>query len=245
MAGVTPPTDSPFDPAGDFSRLHARASRTSGRSRSSGTSAIGWKPSVQSCASTSSPTTTRSARSAATSGDGSTRRRNARTTTSGLAPTTRWSCNPAISSSSTTPFPWEAYHSGDPEFDRRFQIPCAKVMGGARGRARAFRPASIVNVSGMSFGWRADGPRLHQPGGGVDFITIDGGEGGTGAGPLVSTDHVALPFKWVSAGFRRFLQNTGCISGFSSSDLANWAFPKRPYSRLHWAATRSALAAKR
>ncbi len=30
---------------------------------------------------------------------------------------------------------------------------------------------------------------------GVDFITIDGGEGGTGAGPLVFADHVALPFK--------------------------------------------------
>jgi hypothetical protein len=30
---------------------------------------------------------------------------------------------------------------------------------------------------------------------GVDFITIDGGEGGTGAGPLAFTDHVALPFK--------------------------------------------------
>ena len=30
---------------------------------------------------------------------------------------------------------------------------------------------------------------------GVDFITIDGGEGGTGAGPLVFTDRVALPFK--------------------------------------------------
>jgi len=29
----------------------------------------------------------------------------------------------------------------------------------------------------------------------VDFITIDGGEGGTGAGPLVFADHVALPFK--------------------------------------------------
>ena len=29
----------------------------------------------------------------------------------------------------------------------------------------------------------------------VDFITIDGGEGGTGAGPLVFTDRVALPFK--------------------------------------------------
>lgn len=35
---------------------------------------------------------------------------------------------------------------------------------------------------------------------GVDFITIDGGEGGTGAGPLVFTDHVALPFK---VGFSR------------------------------------------
>src|SRR4051794_40936070 len=30
---------------------------------------------------------------------------------------------------------------------------------------------------------------------GLDFITIDGGEGGTGAAPLVFTDHVALPFK--------------------------------------------------
>ena len=30
---------------------------------------------------------------------------------------------------------------------------------------------------------------------GVDFITIDGGEGGTGAGPLVFTDAVSLPFR--------------------------------------------------
>src|ERR671917_469168 len=31
-------------------------------------------------------------------------------------------------------------------------LPCAKVMGAARGRAAAFRPASVVNVSAMSFG---------------------------------------------------------------------------------------------
>jgi glutamate synthase domain-containing protein 2 len=30
---------------------------------------------------------------------------------------------------------------------------------------------------------------------GVDFITVDGGEGGTGAAPLVFADRVALPFK--------------------------------------------------
>jgi len=35
---------------------------------------------------------------------------------------------------------------------------------------------------------------------GVDFISIDGGEGGTGAAPLVFSDHVALPFK---IGFAR------------------------------------------
>jgi len=49
-------------------------------------------------------------------------------------------------------FPLEIHHPADPEFDPQFRIPCAKVMGGTRGRARAFRPASVVNVSGMSFG---------------------------------------------------------------------------------------------
>ena len=31
-------------------------------------------------------------------------------------------------------------------------VPCAKVLGGARGRPGAFRPDSVVNISGMSFG---------------------------------------------------------------------------------------------
>lgn len=35
----------------------------------------------------------------------------------------------------------------------------------------------------------ADGTR------GVDFITIDGGEGGTGAAPMVFADHVSFPFR--------------------------------------------------
>ncbi|MGC4869033.1 glutamate synthase-related protein [Micromonospora sp. DT53] len=32
------------------------------------------------------------------------------------------------------------------------RLPCAKVLGAARGRAKAFRPESVVNISGMSFG---------------------------------------------------------------------------------------------
>ncbi|MGH3317585.1 MAG: FMN-binding glutamate synthase family protein [Nocardioidaceae bacterium] len=31
-------------------------------------------------------------------------------------------------------------------------LPCAKVLGGPRGRRHAFRPASVVNISGMSYG---------------------------------------------------------------------------------------------
>ena len=38
-------------------------------------------------------------------------------------------------------------HSGD-----EVHLPSAKVLGGPRGRRHAFRPASIVNISGMSFG---------------------------------------------------------------------------------------------
>ncbi len=33
-----------------------------------------------------------------------------------------------------------------------YRLPCAKVLGAARGRARAFRPESVVNISAMSFG---------------------------------------------------------------------------------------------
>jgi glutamate synthase (ferredoxin) len=36
--------------------------------------------------------------------------------------------------------------------DDSYALPCAKVLGGARGRRHAFRPASVVNISGMSFG---------------------------------------------------------------------------------------------
>ncbi len=36
--------------------------------------------------------------------------------------------------------------------DPAYSLPCAKVLGGHRRRRNAFRPASVVNVSGMSFG---------------------------------------------------------------------------------------------
>lgn len=46
-------------------------------------------------------------------------------------------------------FPAPPPAGGDPD---DWPLPSAKVLGGPRGRARAFRPASVVNISGMSFG---------------------------------------------------------------------------------------------
>ena len=49
-------------------------------------------------------------------------------------------------------FPLPEPHAGDPSFDPNHTLPAAKVLGGARGRAAAFRPRSVINVSAMSFG---------------------------------------------------------------------------------------------
>lgn len=48
--------------------------------------------------------------------------------------------------------PLDTLHPGQPGFDPDYRIPCAKILGEYRGREKAFRPASVVNVSGMSFG---------------------------------------------------------------------------------------------
>jgi glutamate synthase domain-containing protein 2 len=61
-------------------------------------------------------------------------------------------------------------------------------------------PVGIKSAVGDSAFWEELAGMMASGTRGVDFITIDGGEGGTGAGPLVFTDHVALPFK---VGFSR------------------------------------------
>ena len=70
-------------------------------------------------------------------------------------------------------------------------------------------PVGIKSAVGESAFWH-DLARLMQNGSrGVDFITIDGGEGGTGAGPLVFGDHVSLPFKVGFARVQKILAEYG------------------------------------
>ncbi|MBI1312116.1 FMN-binding glutamate synthase family protein [bacterium] len=49
-------------------------------------------------------------------------------------------------------FPLASPHPGEPGYDELHRLPSAKVLGAARGRPKAFRPASAINVSAMSFG---------------------------------------------------------------------------------------------
>lgn len=48
--------------------------------------------------------------------------------------------------------------------------------------------------------WRDLADQMSTSGRGPDFVTVDGGEGGTGASPLIFTDAVSLPFRM---GFSR------------------------------------------
>lgn len=49
-------------------------------------------------------------------------------------------------------FPLEQPRPGDPDYDPDHRLACAKVLGAARDRRHAFRMASVVNISGMSYG---------------------------------------------------------------------------------------------
>jgi glutamate synthase domain-containing protein 2 len=56
-------------------------------------------------------------------------------------------------------------------------------------------PVGIKSAVGEMAFWQELARQVDTSGRAPDFVTIDGGEGGTGAAPLVFTDHVSLPFK--------------------------------------------------
>ncbi len=56
-------------------------------------------------------------------------------------------------------------------------------------------PVGIKSAVGHLWFWRELVQHMERGGRGVDFVTIDGGEGGTGAAPLVFSDSVSLPFR--------------------------------------------------
>jgi hypothetical protein len=61
-------------------------------------------------------------------------------------------------------------------------------------------PVGIKSAVGDLTFWHELTDLMTTTGRGVDFVTVDGGEGGTGAAPLIFTDSVSLPFQ---LGFAR------------------------------------------
>ena len=56
-------------------------------------------------------------------------------------------------------------------------------------------PVGVKSAVGDMAFWEQLGDLMAVGDRGVDFVTIDGGEGGTGAAPLIFTDSVAMPFR--------------------------------------------------
>jgi len=77
-------------------------------------------------------------------------------------------------------------------------------------------PIGIKSAIGKINFWEKLANKIKTRGEGPDFITIDGGEGGTGAAPLAFTDHVSLPFK---VGFKRVFT---IFKNYNLSDNITW-----------------------
>ena len=73
-------------------------------------------------------------------------------------------------------------------------------------------PVGVKSAVGQLSLWQQLAERMKATGAGPDFLTVDGGEGGTGAAPLAFSDHVALPFK---LGFSRV------FASFARAGLTN------------------------
>ena len=88
-------------------------------------------------------------------------------------------------------------------------------------------PVGIKSAVGESKFWEELAVQMKADNQGPDFITIDGGEGGTGAAPLAFADHVSLPFK---IGFKRvytIFKNHDLINDITWIGSAKLGFPDR------------------
>jgi glutamate synthase (ferredoxin) len=88
-------------------------------------------------------------------------------------------------------------------------------------------PVGIKSAVGESKFWEELATQMKTTNQGPDFITIDGGEGGTGAAPLAFADHVSLPFK---IGFKRvytIFKNHDLINDITWIGSSKLGFPDR------------------
>ena len=86
-------------------------------------------------------------------------------------------------------------------------------------------PVGVKSAVGQIEFWHDLAEQMQDGTRGVDFITIDGGEGGTGAAPLVFADHVALPFKLAFARVYSIFSRAGLSDRIVFIGSAKLGFP--------------------
>ena len=123
-----------------------------------------------------------------------------------------------------------AYHSAFSDVDGLIEF--VERLAGATGL-----PVGVKSAVGDLRFWSDLVARMAATGGGPDFVTIDGAEGGTGAAPLTFSDHVALPFKLGMARISRCSPAPACPRMSSSSEPAASASPMPRFTRWRSAAT--------
>lgn len=88
-------------------------------------------------------------------------------------------------------------------------------------------PVGIKSAIGEIEFWQELARRMKKRKEGPDHITIDGGEGGTGAAPLTYTDHVSLPFKIGYARVYQVFQKAGISKDVIWIGSGKLGFPDR------------------
>lgn len=88
-------------------------------------------------------------------------------------------------------------------------------------------PVGIKSAVGESEFWEELAEKMKKTGKGPDFITIDGGEGGTGAAPLTYADHVSLPFKIAFQRVYNIFQKHGISQDITWIGSGKLGFPDR------------------
>jgi len=88
-------------------------------------------------------------------------------------------------------------------------------------------PVGIKSAIGEIEFWHELAERMKSRGEGPDFISIDGGEGGTGAAPLTFADHVSLPFKIGFARVYRVFQDLNMSEKLLWIGSGKLGFPDR------------------
>ena len=111
-----------------------------------------------------------------------------------------------------------AYHSAFSDVDGLIEF--VERIAGATGL-----PVGVKSAVGDLGFWETLAGRMGATGGGPDFVTVDGGEGGTGAAPLAFSDHVSLPFKVAMARVYPVFARAGIAEDVVFIGAARLGFP--------------------